>query len=1005
MKPILLKKFIKLSLLCALFAHYSFAEKLSFPQDAGIVNVRSAPYYAKGDGKTDDTKAIQQALNDHPNGNIIIYLPHGTYLVSEQINWPAGEPGKTDYRRTILQGESTDGSVIRLKENLPAYQNPQTPRAVLYTGLGPDQRFRNAIRNLTVRVGNNNPGAIGIRFNASKQGTLHNVTLISEDQNAHCGLDMGYTPEIGPLLVKNLRIKGFETGILTRFLTNSITLENIILQDQGKYGLHNFQQVLSIKGFNYRGPGQAIYNQGSEGVLTLVEAQLENSNPKDPLVAIKNEGTMFLRDIKTQGYSQALDNQGGDREKAPSPDIVEFSTNPREFLCHTPDASLRLPVAETPIVPWGDPGRWVSVVVDYGATVADGRDDSEAIQKAIDDGAETIFFPPQGRFTIAKDIYIRKNVRRVIGTEARIDGSGKFVIAPGSVPTIVFERFDALAGGIIHASSRTLVLKNMRLSRYETPEYGAGDLFLEDVSSAPLLFNNQNVWARQLNIESGLSTKITNNGGRLWILGLSTKNENTIIHTFNGGQTEVLGAHIHATGGAKKTSMFISDKSDLSLAGIAETDVNGNTYHTLVDETRHQDKRKLLHTEVPKRNNGSILNFYTGYIPVTGENEAPVVDAGPDQMVVMPNKGVVTGWVYDDGRAANACLVKTSWSLISGPAKAKVESPATLKSEVSFVHSGTYTLAFAANDGKIQKEDRLNLSVFNKAITTGDKNGLGIKSGRGADALISQKNPRQNYAAEKSLGLSNLPSDAKRLYLRFDISSIPRPITDAYLRLTLTESDANLLNGTVYKAFGILESSDYGKGKLDEHWKESDLNWDSAPANGDQQRSVFLGTLSSFQDKKQTHLLVSGMPLLDLLNKDQNQMVNLVVIRSDDQKKTPHFASKEHEKIPAPTLLLSYIDPESSDVGGGKGYELSEVVTDPFSTRTEFTLKVSHEQHVRVEVFNEAKERVMMVHDGKLSPATDYPFSFTAESLETGNYWLVIRGQAFDVRQPITILK
>ena len=45
-----------------------------FPADAGVVDVTRPPYDAKGDGKTDATKAIQKALDDHPNSNRIIYL-------------------------------------------------------------------------------------------------------------------------------------------------------------------------------------------------------------------------------------------------------------------------------------------------------------------------------------------------------------------------------------------------------------------------------------------------------------------------------------------------------------------------------------------------------------------------------------------------------------------------------------------------------------------------------------------------------------------------------------------------------------------------------------------------------------------------------------------------------------------------------------------------------------------------------------------------------------------
>ena len=66
-----------LTILCstALFVY----AQVEFPMGSEVVNVKEEPYNAKGDGKEDDTEAIQRALNDHPDGDYIIYLPHGIY--------------------------------------------------------------------------------------------------------------------------------------------------------------------------------------------------------------------------------------------------------------------------------------------------------------------------------------------------------------------------------------------------------------------------------------------------------------------------------------------------------------------------------------------------------------------------------------------------------------------------------------------------------------------------------------------------------------------------------------------------------------------------------------------------------------------------------------------------------------------------------------------------------------------------------------------------------------
>ena len=105
------------SLTMAFPAVQKTTDNIVFPSDGGVINVKNAPYNAKGDGVTDDTEAIQQALSDYPNQNKIIYLPKGTYLVSNQLQWPAGSRGGQEHKRTILQGQNTGTTIIKLEQN------------------------------------------------------------------------------------------------------------------------------------------------------------------------------------------------------------------------------------------------------------------------------------------------------------------------------------------------------------------------------------------------------------------------------------------------------------------------------------------------------------------------------------------------------------------------------------------------------------------------------------------------------------------------------------------------------------------------------------------------------------------------------------------------------------------------------------------------------------------------------------------------------------------------
>ena len=93
----------------------------ALPAMATWVNLRELG--AKGDGETDDTKVIQEAINKYDN----IYVPQGWYRITETLKM------KPD---TKLIGFHPFGTQFRLNESTPAFSGFGSPKAMVESSVG-----------------------------------------------------------------------------------------------------------------------------------------------------------------------------------------------------------------------------------------------------------------------------------------------------------------------------------------------------------------------------------------------------------------------------------------------------------------------------------------------------------------------------------------------------------------------------------------------------------------------------------------------------------------------------------------------------------------------------------------------------------------------------------------------------------------------------------------------------------------------------------------------------
>ena len=335
-----------------------------YPKDSGVVNLREAPYFAKGDGVSDDTRAIQRGLDDHPNSGAILYLPDGIYLVSDTLKWPAAPKGKggSDYKNVRLQGQSRRSTVILLKDGAKGFENPRNPKGLVWTGPAPAQRFSNEIRDLTLHTGNGNLGACGAQYHANNQGHMMDVAVISGDGRGVAGIDMRFTGEIGPLLLKNISVIGFDYGIWTGGAINSQTIEQLYVTNQNKAGIRSDGQTLSIRNMISRNAVPAILNQG---FLTLLDSELYGTDGDDSIV---QQGDILARNVKIEGYKSGLSN--GVENEFLSEKAAGFGRWTK---------GERLEIKDTPVLVSDTVAGWVSPL-GFGGEPNDDTDDTEAIQ-------------------------------------------------------------------------------------------------------------------------------------------------------------------------------------------------------------------------------------------------------------------------------------------------------------------------------------------------------------------------------------------------------------------------------------------------------------------------------------------------------------------------------------------------------------------------------------------------------------------------------------------------
>jgi len=437
------------------FTFPTYPDDGGVPTADGVINVTD--YGATGNGTTDDTAAIQSALEQNINENIdlctkkTIYFPNGTYRLtglSGNIKGILERNSGGEWRRGLrIQGQSETGTILKLDNNV--FTNPADPRFVIFlasqkafpssavphydlegTGLA---AYNHQIQDVTINLGVGNTGAIGINAAMHNTSVLRRVTVIGTGSGAGNFSTYAYagiTAErqgVGPGMWERVTIRGCQYGVRIAETMCGHCIEHLRLSDQGTVGVWINTNALAIRGLTStstkpviqvlganqmnhfldtsallasdwtHSAGTPIANNGTFPALALVDAVITGTGAASGVSAIQNQadgGKMFLRNVATAGYAQAAEETTG-AVGGGADEITEYATAPSHNLWSQSAVSLNLPIVNTPERPWPTIGQMTEASVpNSGQPPAARVDITNQLQTAIDNcTTDTLYFP------------------------------------------------------------------------------------------------------------------------------------------------------------------------------------------------------------------------------------------------------------------------------------------------------------------------------------------------------------------------------------------------------------------------------------------------------------------------------------------------------------------------------------------------------------------------------------------------------------------------------------
>jgi hypothetical protein len=400
---------------------------LQAPNEPRAITVKGV-----GDGRADDSAAIQQAIDAAAEGGHggVVFLPSGRYRISRTIFVKSAVRvfGVGPTRPEIILGDNTPGYGSGVAAMVAFTGEDQyrvgkapvpPPTSVPFDPNiwdATSSTFYSALSNVNFRIGAGNSGAVAVRFRVAQHGYLRHIDF-------HTGSGLAGVYQAGNEF-ENLRFYGGRYGIMSEKTSPAwqFTLIDSEFQGQRDAAIREHEVDLTLVNVAIRDTPIGIeINRGNSDSLFGKQVRFENVAQAGVLISAENNvftqvgfadtvaintptfarfrdsgktvaGSGARYQVKDFSYGLKLPGLGTIGEYATDVEMAPLGRAPAR-----PAAKIR---ALPPVSQWTN-------VRDLGVKGDDTTDDTAALQRAID--THRVLYFPMGRYRVTDTLRLRSD--------------------------------------------------------------------------------------------------------------------------------------------------------------------------------------------------------------------------------------------------------------------------------------------------------------------------------------------------------------------------------------------------------------------------------------------------------------------------------------------------------------------------------------------------------------------------------------------------------------------